>query len=55
MPMAQVASKPIFHLRPADGAIGSHLKGVQEARENFRQLAVEIARRCDVTLPEDEI
>ena len=28
MPMAQEAHKPIFHLLPADGAIGSHQKGV---------------------------
>jgi chromosome partitioning protein len=54
MPMAQEANKPIFHLLPADGAIGSHLRGVQEARENFRQLAMEIAKRCNVTLPENK-
>lgn len=50
MPMAQEANKPIFHLLPADGAIGSHLKGVQEARENFEQLALETARRCNVIM-----
>ncbi len=49
MPMAQEAHKPIFHLLPADGAIGSHQRAVFEARENFKQLAIEIANRCEVT------
>ncbi|MHC1595015.1 MAG: ParA family protein [Methanotrichaceae archaeon] len=48
MPMAQEAHKPIFHLLPADGAIGSHYKAVQDARENFRELADEIAKRSGV-------
>jgi len=48
MPMAQEAHKPVFHLLPADGAIGSHLRGVAEARENFEQLALEIGTRCNV-------
>lgn len=55
MPMAQEAHKPIFHLLPADGAIGSHTKNVSEARENFKQLAVEVAKRCGVVLPGSEI
>jgi len=49
MPMAQEAHKPIFHLLPADGAIGSHQNAVFEAKENFKQLAFEIAERCEVT------
>ena len=52
MPMAQEAHKPIFHLLPADGAIGSPQKGVNEARENFLQVALEIADRCNIALPE---
>ena len=51
MPMAQEAHKPIFHLRPADGAIGSLQNAVTDARENFKQLAVEIAKRCNVAMP----
>jgi chromosome partitioning protein len=51
MPMAQEAHKPIFHLRPADGAIGSLQNAVHDARDNFKQLAVEIARRCNITIP----
>ena len=39
MPMAQEARKPIFHLRPADGAIGGHSAGVEQARLDFDRLA----------------
>ena len=53
MPMAQEAHKPIFHLHPADGAIGSLQNAVHDARDNFKQLAVEIARRCNITIPND--
>lgn len=52
MPMAQEAHKPIFHLLPADGAIGSHQRSVNEARENFVQVALEIADRCNIAVPE---
>ncbi|MGB3920530.1 ParA family protein [Methanothrix sp.] len=52
MPMAQEAKKPIFHLMAADGAIGSHQKGVKEAEENFLQLALEMADRCNIPVPE---
>lgn len=46
MPMAQEARKPMFHLRPADGAIGSHASAAQDARENFRSIAEAILERC---------
>lgn len=39
MPLAQDAHKPMFHLRVADGAIGSHLTAVQRCREDFEALA----------------
>ncbi|HEU4622816.1 MAG TPA: AAA family ATPase [Burkholderiaceae bacterium] len=39
MPMAQEARKPIFQLRPADGAIGAHLTAVSAARMDFDRLA----------------
>ena len=42
VPMAQEARKPIFKLSPADGAIGSHAVGVQEAASDFRTLADKI-------------
>ena len=42
MPMAQEARKPVFHLRPADGAMGSHMNAVQEAHKDFEQLTRKI-------------
>ncbi|MFP4394292.1 MAG: ParA family protein [Anaerolineales bacterium] len=45
MPMAQEVRKPIFHLKPADGAIGSHYNAVQEVYQDFRQLAQILAER----------
>lgn len=45
MPMAQEAHKPIFHLKPGDGALGSHYKGVKDAREHFRVITMEILER----------
>ncbi len=48
MPMSQEARKPMFYLTVADGAIGSHAKAVRDAEENFRQLAVEIVKRCQL-------
>ena len=48
MPLAQEARKPMFALRPADGAIGGHANAVRDCYHDFRALALEIARRCDV-------
>ncbi len=48
MPMAQEARKPIFHLRAADGAIGSHALAVQDVYRDFKQLAVAIAEKVGV-------
>jgi cellulose biosynthesis protein BcsQ len=45
MPMSMEAHKPMFHLLPADGAIGAHYHAVQEADKNFKQLAKEIEKR----------
>ena len=45
VPLAQEARKPIFHLRSADGAIGSHAAAVVDARRDFRALADKIAGR----------
>ena len=46
MPMAQDARKPMFDLKPADGAIGSHAQLVQTCAGEFRQLAETIAETC---------
>ena len=45
IPLAQEARKPIFHLRPADGALGSHFTAAQDARKQFEDLAKAILRR----------
>lgn len=45
MPMAQEARKPMFHLKPADGAIGAHVKAVSGCYWDFKQLALKIAER----------
>ena len=51
MPMAQEARKPIFFLKPADGAIGGHMAAVQDCYRDFRALAKGIAERCGVAMP----
>jgi len=50
MPLAQEARKPMFALKPADGAIGGHAKAVQECYRDFRGLARAIAQSCGVVL-----
>jgi chromosome partitioning protein len=45
MPLAQEARKPMFHLKPADGAIGAHVEAVRGVRQDFERLARVIARR----------
>jgi chromosome partitioning protein len=39
MPMAQEAKKPMFALKPADGAIGGHQGAVRQAYRDFHALA----------------
>ena len=46
MPMAQEARKPMFHLKPADGAIGAHYQSAQEAYRDFKSLALTIAQHA---------
>ena len=50
MPLAQEAHKPMFHLKPADGAIGAHVMAVRGAKQDFDNLAKEIARRTEIIL-----
>lgn len=52
MPMAQEARKPMFDLRPADGAIGSHAQLAQTCAIEFQRLAERIAEECDLEKPE---
>lgn len=51
MPMAQEARKPMFFLKPADGALGAHTYAVQDAYNDFLKLAKEIARGSGIDLP----
>ncbi len=44
-PLAQEAGKPMFKLKPADGAIGGHQTAVQECYRDFRDLALKIEDR----------
>ena len=48
VPMAQEARKPIFHLTPADGAIGSHAAAANAARQDFKELAQKIIARIEL-------
>lgn len=50
--MALEARKPMFALRPADGAIGSQVSSVQSCYREFRGLARVIAERSGIALPE---
>jgi hypothetical protein len=51
MPLAQEAHKPMFYLKPADGAIGAHVQAVQGAYLDFQKLAHEIAKKTHLLLP----
>lgn len=42
MPMAQEKTKPIFLLKPGDGAIGAHYQAVQSCYNDFKQLTHKI-------------
>ena len=50
MPMAQEARKPMFHLKPADGAIGAHFQSAQEAYTDFKALALAIADKAGLPI-----
>ncbi|MBI3392620.1 MAG: AAA family ATPase [Nitrospirae bacterium] len=51
MPMAMEARKPMFFLKPADGAIGAHVGAVTDCYQDFKALALRIIERCGVTVP----
>jgi cellulose biosynthesis protein BcsQ len=50
MPMAMEARKPVFYLKPADGAIGAHVEAVRHAYLDFFALAKTLAVRSGSTL-----
>lgn len=50
MPLAMDARKPMFALKPADGAIGAHVEAVRACYKDFFQLAQRIATKADIAL-----
>ena len=50
MPMAMEVRKPMFFLKPADGAIGAHVAAVQGCYQDFKLLAVKIIERIGMNL-----
>lgn len=48
MPMAQEARRPMFLLRPADGAIGGHQGAVRDCYDDFKNLANLILSRIEI-------
>jgi cellulose biosynthesis protein BcsQ len=50
MPLAQEARKPMFFLKPADGALGAHTLAVQAAYDDFYAVAQAIAKRTNLKL-----
>lgn len=50
MPLAMEAHKPMFYLKPADGAIGAHIAAVQDCYNDFHALARKIAAGVGVDL-----
>lgn len=49
MPLGQETRKPIFFLKPADGAMGSHANAVARAYGDFKALADTITERIALT------
>lgn len=49
IPMAMEVRKPIFLLKPADGAIGAHYQAVQRSYADFKALALEIIERVEAS------
>lgn len=48
MPLAMEAHKPIFHLKPSDGAIGAHVEAVSNCYQDFLELAKAISLRIGI-------
>jgi hypothetical protein len=48
MPLAQEARKPLFFLKPADGALGAHTYAVTNAYKDFRIVAEKIAKKAGI-------
>ncbi|MGP3756164.1 ParA family protein [Streptomyces sp. IBSNAI001] len=55
MPLAHDARKPMFDLRPADGALGSTQQYVKTCYKEFRALAEAVLRRIDIRTDEPSV
>ena len=53
MAMAQEARKPIFHLRPADGALGANVAAVRDAYKDFEKLSSKILSEAGIETRSD--
>lgn len=51
MPLAQEARKPMFLLKPADGAFGGHQQAVTGCYTDFRALTLRILASCGLAPP----
>lgn len=51
MPLAQEARKPMFFLKPADGALGAHTYAVSEAYKDFKLVAEKIGANAGIQMP----
>ncbi len=51
MPLAQEARKPMFLLKPADGAFGGHQAAVQDCWSDFAILMYRILEACEIEPP----
>ena len=54
MPLAMEAHKPMFYLKPADGAIGAHVEAVADCKDDFLRLAGRIGLSVGLPLPVQE-
>jgi chromosome partitioning protein len=50
MPLAMEAHKPMFYLKPADGAIGAHVAAVHDCYDDFLALARKIGAGVGINL-----
>lgn len=48
-PMSMEANKPIFLLKPGDGAIGAHVQAVRKAYADFSVIAKKVIEVCNIT------
>lgn len=53
-PMAMEARKPMFLLKPADGAIGAHMTAVLKCYEDFKSLTESVLSACGEVEPKRE-